>query len=73
MAILDEAAGVDARTRVREAIGKELQRQSDEGSTRIDIDQLTEVVVSALESGERPDPAFSEGKRPDQLDATNDD
>ena len=51
------------------AIGAELERQSRTGAVRIDIEAMTAAVERAL----APSPAGREGKRPADLNATNDD
>ncbi|MCP8883306.1 hypothetical protein NIM87_07330 [Devosia sp. XJ19-1] len=51
------------------ALAAELERQAQAGASRIDIEALAQAVELAL------DPALpsSEGKRPSELNATNDD
>lgn len=59
----------DRRAAIAAAISAELQRQADGGATRIDVDALAAAVEAALVPGA----AFAEGRRPEQLNATNDD
>lgn len=67
METASETAG--RRAAIASAIAAELQRQAERGAIRIDVDALAEAVEAALVSSE----PFVEGKRPDQLNATNDD
>lgn len=57
------------RANIAAAIANELQRQAEHGAIRIDVDALAEAIEASLASSE----PFVEGKRPDQLNATNDD
>ncbi|MBF0679945.1 MAG: hypothetical protein IR164_13515 [Devosia sp.] len=59
----------DRRAVIAAAIAAELQRQSEGGATRIDVDALAAAVDGALVPGA----PFAEGRRPEQLNATNDD
>ena len=56
------------RQAIATAIAGEIERQAQAGASRIDVDALAEVVDKALD----PVPPVSEGKRPDELNATND-
>ena len=56
------------RQAIATAIAAELQRQG-ENAGRIDVDALTDAVERALE----PSPPITEGKRPNELNSTNDD
>lgn len=51
------------------AIAAELERQAQAGAARIDVDALAQAVEHALD----PPPPMAEGRRPDELNATNDD
>jgi hypothetical protein len=57
------------RQAIATAIAGELDRQAREGATRVDIEALAEAIDIALD----PLPPTSEGKRPQELNATNDD
>ena len=59
----------DKRLAITTALSEELERQAQSGATRIDIEALAEAVETALET----DPPIAEGKRPSELNATNDD
>ena len=59
----------DRRLTITSALSDELERQAQAGATRIDIEALAEAVETALE----PDRPVAEGKRPSELNATNDD
>lgn len=51
------------------AISLELERQVKDGEPRVNVEALTQAVEIALD----PVPPASEGKRPGELNATNDD
>ncbi|MCZ4347940.1 hypothetical protein PSC71_06535 [Devosia sp. J2-20] len=51
------------------ALAAELQRQADSGSSRIDVEALASAVDDALDPGA----PIAEGKRPAELNSTNDD
>lgn len=51
------------------AITAELERQAKDGEPRVNVEALAEAVEIALQ----PVPPLSEGRPPDQLNATNDD
>ncbi|MCW5719874.1 MAG: hypothetical protein KIS86_01910 [Devosia sp.] len=57
------------RAALAAAIAGELRRQAEHGTTRVDVEALTEAVEAVLSAA----PLFAEGKRPEQLNATNDD
>lgn len=61
--------GAARRDTIAAAIATELDRQAGGGAARVDIDALAEAVDKALDVPVSSD----EGKRPDQLNATNDD
>ncbi|SFV38380.1 hypothetical protein SAMN05216456_3387 [Devosia crocina] len=56
------------RTAIATAITAELQRQADLGAQRIDVEALAEAVMNALD----PVPPMSEGRRPEELNSSND-
>lgn len=65
---MDEAS--DARRRlIAAALRAELDRQAGAGITSCDVDALARAADMALEPQGAPD----EGKRPEDLNATNDD
>lgn len=51
------------------ALAAEIERQAQSGASRIDVEALASAVEVALD----PPPPASEGKRPSELNATNDD
>jgi hypothetical protein len=51
------------------AITAELERQAKDGEPRVNVDAMAEAIDIALD----PVPPLSEGKRPGELNATNDD
>ncbi|WIY53059.1 hypothetical protein O9Z70_00490 [Devosia sp. YIM 151766] len=57
------------RHRIAEALSAEIERQARSGASRIDVGALAEAADEALE----PDPVAATGKRPSELNATNDD
>jgi hypothetical protein len=57
------------RQAIATALTAEIERQASTGATRMDIEALAEAVDTALE----PVPPASEGRRPADLNATNDD
>jgi hypothetical protein len=59
----------DRRSVIAAAIAAELQRQANGDAVRIDIEALAGAVDAALV----PTTPFAEGRRPEQLNATNDD
>lgn len=59
----------DRRQVISNAIVAELERQAQDGAARIDVAALAKSIDNAL-TPERP---TSEGKRPEDLNATNDD
>ena len=66
MAMDDET---ERRQAIATAIIAELERQAHDGEWRVDVDALAEAIDIALE----PVPPASEGRRPEELNATNDD
>jgi len=67
MATANGAGG--RRQAIATAIAAELERQAALGASRIDVDALAQAVEVALV---RPMPV-AEGRRPEELNATNDD
>jgi hypothetical protein len=65
--MVEMAAG--RREAIRTAINAELQRQALAGAHRVDTEELAAAVEEALD----PDEPVEEGKRPQELNATNDD
>lgn len=59
----------DRRQAIATAISAELERQALAGAVRVDVEALASAIDEAL------DPAVpaSEGRHPDELNATNDD
>lgn len=58
----------DQRTAISTAITIELQRQADAGAQRIDVEALADAVVQAIE----PTGPAAEGRRPEELNSSND-
>lgn len=54
---------------IAQAITSELEHQAHDGAARVDVDALAAAIDKALE-GHSP---VAEGKRPGDLNATNDD
>lgn len=67
--MITDAVGDHRRQAIATAISAELDRQAKDGEIRVDVEALAEAVDLALE----PTPPASEGKRPSDLNATNDD
>ena len=59
----------DRRQAIATAISAELERQALAGAGRVDVEALATAIDEALD----PVAPASEGKRPDELNATNDD
>ena len=57
------------RQAITTALTAELERQAQSGASRIDVEALASAVELALD----PVPPAGEGRRPDELNATNDD
>ena len=57
------------RQAIATAITAELERQHKDGESGVNVEALAEAVELALD----PAPPASEGKRPGELNATNDD
>jgi len=64
-----DSIGDVRRQAIATAITGELERQAHEGAARIDIEALAEAIDLALD----PVPPANEGRRPHELNATNDD
>lgn len=56
-------------TAIATAITEEIDRQAHAGASRIDVDALAQAVEEVID----PPPPLSEGKRPSELNSTNDD
>lgn len=67
MVMADETAP-HRRQAIATALAAEIERQSATGASRLDIDALAEAVELALD----PVAPVAEGKRPSELNATND-
>ena len=81
MATANPAAGEDRRETIAEVISSELDRQAHDGAIRVDVPALAEAIDVAIageldtaggNSGAHAIPP-DEGKRPDELNANNDD
>ena len=66
MAMDDESS---RRQAIVTALTAELERQGLSGEPRVDIESLASAIDEALD----PTPPASEGRHPDELNATNDD
>jgi hypothetical protein len=66
---MEMADVTDRRQAIATAISAELERQAMAGAARIDVEALAAAVEEALD----PAPPANEGKRPSELNATNDD
>jgi hypothetical protein len=66
---MEMADQTDRRQAIAAAIAAELERQAQSGAARVDVDALANAVEETLD----PPPPAAEGKRPDELNATNDD
>ena len=63
---------LDGRKEVlTDVISAELDRQAHEGAHRVDVPALAEAIEAVIEP--TPDAPPAEGKRPEDLNATNDD
>lgn len=51
------------------ALSEEIDRQANAGASRIDVEALAQAVEEVI----APTPPQAEGKRPSELNATNDD
>lgn len=61
---------VDGRRQaIATAITAELERQALAGAARVDVEAMATAIDEALD----PSPPANEGKRPSELNATNDD
>jgi hypothetical protein len=56
-------------TAIATALTEEIERQANTGASRIDVDALAQAVEEVI----APSPPAAEGKRPDELNSTNDD
>ena len=64
-----DSAGDSRRQALVTAITAELERQAQTGAARIDVEALAEAIETSIDPG----PPAAEGKRPSELNATNDD
>jgi len=64
---MDDEGG--RRQAIATAIAAELERQARAGEPRVDVEALAEAIDEALD----PPPPANEGRRPEELNATNDD
>jgi hypothetical protein len=65
--------GPERRQRIEAVIAAELQRQAASGAARIDVGAMASAIDAALAAEEPSEPALDDGRRPDELNATNDD
>jgi hypothetical protein len=63
-----ETAKDSQRTAIATAITIELQRQAEAGAQRIDVEALADAVLHIVE----PAPPVAEGRRPEELNSSND-
>lgn len=63
-----ETARETHRLAVVAAISAEIQRQAVAGEQRIDIEKLADAVLNALD----PQAPVAEGRRPEELNSSND-
>jgi len=73
MAMDSESGGPERRSVIAGVIGAELERQAHDGALRVDVDALAAAIDTALVADEPLQADDDEGKRPDELNATNDD
>ncbi|WIJ25132.1 hypothetical protein [Devosia sp. RR2S18] len=73
MARLDPAIGGSRREIIEDVISAELDRQAQKGATRIDTAALADAIEDAIDSTSVSGAPPAEGKRPQELNATNDD
>lgn len=66
---MDSEDDGNRRQAIVTAITAELERQAKDGEARVNVDALAEAIDIALE----PMAPMAEGKRPYELNATNDD
>ncbi|WP_127751752.1 hypothetical protein [Devosia sp. 1566] len=79
MATDNPDAGEDRRETIAEVIASELDRQAHDGAIRVDVPALAEAIDVAIAAeldpthaaGAEPVP-LDEGKRPEELNSTND-
>jgi hypothetical protein len=63
----------DRRALIESVIAAELERQALEGAQRIDVAAMADAIEAALAANEPAEPDFDDGRRPEELNATNDD
>lgn len=64
-----EPANDQRHDAIATALTEEIDRQAQTGASRIDVDALAQAVEEVIE----PTVPLSEGKRPSELNSTNDD
>ncbi|ODT77954.1 MAG: hypothetical protein ABS76_25410 [Pelagibacterium sp. SCN 64-44] len=64
-----DPSGPARRQAIATALAAEIDRQARTGASRLDVEALAEAVDTALD----PAPPAAEGRRPSELNATNDD
>lgn len=69
----NEPDGRGRRETIAAVIDAEFDRQAQEGERRIDVGALASAIEAALSAEEPVPPGPDQGKRPDELNATNDD
>jgi hypothetical protein len=65
--------GPERRERIEAVIVAELERQAAAGAARIDVAAMAAAIEAALTAEEPAEPALDDGRRPEELNATNDD
>lgn len=70
---MDSENGAERRSVIAGVIGAELERQAQDGALRVDVDALAYAIDTALAAAEPLPADDDEGKRPEELNATNDD
>jgi len=77
MAMADEPESedtrLDRRALIETVIAAELERQALDGAQRIDVAAMAEAIEAALAATEPAEPGYDDGRRPEELNATNDD
>lgn len=72
MAMASDPAGPSRRETIEGVISAELARQARIGARRVDVPALAKAIETAISAAE-PETLMGEGKRPEELNATNDD
>lgn len=63
----------DLTLELMSVLGSELDRQAAAGAARVDVRALAAAVLKVIGSSDGHAATLSEGKHPDELNATNDD